>query len=81
MLNLSWLFSNILDISINLNNFKNNSFSESLREKNQKNKNIYEIILLFPLLICSLTEIQSLKVYMTDSFQTELDFLLKSEKY
>jgi hypothetical protein len=78
-LNIHWLFPNILEVSINLDNNKLLAKRTNF-QSNMDNKQSYEIIMLIPFFINHLQSTHSLKVILTDSYQAELDFLLKSEK-
>jgi hypothetical protein len=78
-LNISWLFPNILEVSFDLDNDKLLGRRTNF-QSNIENKQIYEIIMLIPLFVNHLHSTHSLKFTLTDSYQAELDFLLKSEK-
>jgi hypothetical protein len=96
LLNMDWLFPNLLNIHLDLecslnknliyfyskNKILNNINSKPLYRIIAQNKQKYELILLLPYFCSLITEgqISSLKLNIPDSYQVELDFLMKNEK-
>jgi hypothetical protein len=78
-LNIHWLFPNILEVFINLDS--NRLIGKRMNfQSNMENKQMYETVMLIPFFINHLHNVHSLKFRLADSYQAELDFLLRNEK-
>lgn len=85
--NLKWLFPNVLEVFIDMEcelykriiNFYSESNQKNIYDLIDQNKNVYELILFIPYYV-SVLDIRFLKINLPESYDNELDFLLKNQK-
>lgn len=90
LMNMSWLFPNLLEIDLDLESeshkissqgyFSQKSISSETFEAVTTHKSTYDTLIMLPYFIAGFNNLTNLKINLPRCYQTEFDLLLKSQK-